>query len=365
MSERSDRVARWLAERELDALLVSDAVNLRYLLGFTGTNGLALVGARGARLFLTDFRYSDQAAEQVDAGFERRSASVDLLEAIVPALAAQELGGDGTLRLGFDDAHISYKQHGRLKGMLGEGVSLVPASGLIERLRAVKDVDEVRRIAAAAELIDGVLAWLAERGLAGRNEREVAIDIEHEMRCRGAQGPSFPSIVASGAHSALPHAEPRDEVIASGTLVTVDLGASLDGYCSDCTRTFATGPVDEEQRSVYDLVLRAQMAALGAIEPGPTGREVDAVGRELIDAAGQGDRFGHGLGHGVGMEIHEAPRLGRVSGTEPLQAGHVVTVEPGVYLPGRFGVRIEDLVVITEDGCERLSRFPKELIDVG
>ncbi len=182
------------------------------------------------------------------------------------------------------------------------------------------------------------------------------------MRRLGAEGPSFPSIVASGAHGALPHAEPRDEPIAPDTLVTIDWGALLDGYCSDCTRTYATGEkVSERAREIYELVLRAQLEALGAVRAGPNGRELDAVARGVIEAAGHGEHFGHGLGHGVGMEIHEGPRLSRTAGEEPLQAGNVVTVEPGVYLPGDFGVRIEDLVLVGEDGHEVLTGLDKEL----
>jgi Xaa-Pro aminopeptidase len=187
--------------------------------------------------------------------------------------------------------------------------------------------------------------------------------LEEEMRRRGASDPSFPSIVASGAHGALPHAEPRDAVIEEGVLVTLDLGSRLDGYCSDCTRTWATGELDDDLVAIYELVLRAQQAALDAVRPGPTGREVDAVARDLIDAAGHGEHFGHGLGHGVGLEVHEAPRLAR-TGADALEAGNVVTVEPGVYVPGRGGVRIEDLVLITENGRDVLSSSPKALTTV-
>jgi Xaa-Pro aminopeptidase len=184
------------------------------------------------------------------------------------------------------------------------------------------------------------------------------------MRRRGASGPSFPSIVASAEHGALPHAEPRDAEIRPGVLVTLDLGARLDGYCSDCTRTWATGELDDDLVEMYDLVLRAQQAALDAVRPGPTGREIDAVARDLITAKGHGEHFGHGLGHGVGLEVHEAPRLARSAG-DTLAAGNVVTVEPGVYVPGRGGVRIEDLVVVTETGRDVLSGAVKALTTVG
>ncbi len=182
------------------------------------------------------------------------------------------------------------------------------------------------------------------------------------MRRLGASAPSFPSIVAAGPHSALPHAEARDVAIPRDTLVTIDWGAQHDGYCSDCTRTFATGErLPAEDREIYELVLRAQLAGLAAVRPGPSGREVDGVAREVIELAGHGEHFGHGLGHGVGLEVHEAPRLSRTAAEQPLRAGHVVTVEPGVYIPGRIGVRIEDLVAVVEDGQRVLNGLPKEL----
>jgi Xaa-Pro aminopeptidase len=200
-----------------------------------------------------------------------------------------------------------------------------------------------------------------ERGIVGTTEHDVAVELEHEMRRRGADSPSFPSIVASGERGALPHATPTHEAIARDTLVTLDLGVRLDGYCSDCTRTWATGELPDDLAEAYELVLRAQLAALDAVRPGPAGREVDAVARELIEAAGHGEHFGHGLGHGVGLDVHEAPRLAR-TGTDALREEHVVTVEPGVYLPEHGGVRIEDTVVVTEDGCRPLTLAPKELV---
>jgi Xaa-Pro aminopeptidase len=363
-ASRLERVAGVAAERDVDALVVTAPLDVRYVTGYTGSNGIALVGAGegGARLFLTDFRYAAQAAEQVAPAWQREIVSQDLLEGVGRALS--QLDADGG-RLGFDADHLTVARHARLRELAPEGWELVATRDVVQRLREVKDAGELASIRAAAELADGVLEWIAGRGLVGRTERAVALELEHEMRLRGAQGPSFPSIVASGPHGALPHAEPRDEAIARGSLVTIDLGAIVDGYCSDCTRTFGAGPVDEEGREVYELVLRAQQAAVAAVAPGPTGRELDAVARDIIEAAGHGGDFGHSLGHGVGLDIHEGPRLSRLTGDRPLVAGNVVTVEPGVYLPGRLGVRIEDLVVVTETGAEVLSRFTKELIDVG
>jgi Xaa-Pro aminopeptidase len=353
---RTEQILAALAERELDLLLVTHLVNVRWLTGFTGTNALAVIGP-AARRFLTDFRYLSQAAEQVDAGWSREIA-VDLL-----ALAAEGLPRDGSLRVGVDDEHLSVREHARLAGLVGEDVELVGAGGLVEGLRAVKDAEELGRVSAAAQLADDAIREVLGRGLPGRTEREVALDLEMAMRRRGAEAVAFPPIVAAGAHGALPHATPRDVEIPAGTLVVVDWGAQLDGYASDCTRTFATGELDERDREVYDLVLRAQEAGLAAVRPGPTGREVDAVARELIAAGGHAEHFGHGLGHGVGLEVHEGPRLS-TRGEDALVAGHVVTVEPGVYVPGAVGVRIEDLVVVTAEGHEVLSSLPKGLTTV-
>jgi Xaa-Pro aminopeptidase len=366
---RSERLAGELRARGLDLLLVGTPVNVRYLTGFTGSNGLAVVPAseQARPLFLTDFRYETQAAAQVAGEFERQIVTSDPMEAAVRGLGERRADGDGDAapqsgRLGFDDAAVTVKQHARLSELLPPGWELVPCGGLLGALREVKDADELERIRAAAELADEALRETIEQGLVGRSERDVAIELELRMRRLGAEGPSFPSIVAAGAHSALPHAEPRDVEIPKDTLVTIDWGAQLDGYCSDCTRTFATGPrISGEEREVYELVLSAQQAALAAVRAGPSGREIDAVARAIIERAGHGERFGHGLGHGVGLEVHEPPRLSRTAGEQPLRAGNVVTIEPGVYLPGRFGVRIEDLAVVGEDGAQTLSALPKAL----
>jgi Xaa-Pro aminopeptidase len=353
-TDRADRVADALGEREADVLLVTDLINVRWLTGFTGSNAAAVVGREGSRRFVTDFRYLTQSAEEVDPAWEREIA-VDLLAGVVKGLP-----GSGELRLAFDDAHMSVKDHGRLAGMLRAGIELVPAGGAIETLRAVKDADELEAIRAAARLADDALTEVLARGLVGRTEREVALDLEFTMRRMGAQAASFPPIVAAGEHGALPHATPREVPIPAGTLVVVDWGAQLDGYASDCTRTYATGDIDPRDGQVYELVLQAQEAALAAVRSGPTGREVDAVARSIIDAAGHAEHFGHGLGHGVGLDVHEGPRLSK-QGETALAAGMVVTVEPGVYVPGAVGVRIEDLVIVTDDGAEVVSSLPKEL----
>ena len=360
-AERAERLAALVAEEGLDALVVGDLVdpgdsgphataNLRWLTGFTGTSGLALVGPQ-QRLFLTDFRYVERAERQVGDAFERRVAEQRLLTELVKVLSG---------RVGFDDAHTSVQNLRKLSDGVGEGVELVPATGHVERLRRQKDTDEQRAIAAAAALADEVYEWVLERGLEGRTEREVARSAEARMRELGAE-PSFPTIVAAGPNGALPHAEPADRPIARGELVVFDMGASIDGYCSDCTRTFATGrQPDGEAAEVYELVRDAQAKALEGIAAGVSGPDADAVAREPITAAGHGEHFGHGLGHGVGLEVHEAPRLGLRS-EDTLMDADVVTVEPGVYVPGRFGVRIEDLVVVAGEGHRNLSSLSKEL----
>jgi Xaa-Pro aminopeptidase len=356
-ASRSLRLAASLREEGLDALLVSDPFNLRYLTGFTGSSGAALVAAddAGPHLFITDFRYSTQSASQVPDLYERRIVPSDLLEAVASAPA------DGR-RVGFEEDVLTVKHFNRL-GELSDGRwELLPCSGLVSGLRLVKESEEIVAIRAASELADSALLAVLEGGLVGRTERKVALELEFRMRRLGARSASFPPIVASGSHSALPHAEPRDVEIPPDTLVTIDWGALLDGYCSDCTRTFATSErLPEGAREVYDVVLAAQRAGLAALRAGPNGRDLDAVARDLIAAAGFGEHFGHGLGHGVGLEIHEPPRLSKTAGEEPLRAGSVVTVEPGIYLPGRFGVRIEDLAVVLEDGCEVFSGLGKEL----
>jgi Xaa-Pro aminopeptidase len=360
-SARAARVAAALRERELDALLVVTPLNLRYLTSFTGSNGLALVrrdpgeGEAGDRFF-TDFRYTLQSAEQVPGGYARSIVTGSLLDAAAHALG--EAGG----RLGFDDAHTTVAEYERLRKALAERWELVPCAGVVERLRAVKDEGEVERMRAAAQLADRALTEVLEGGLAGRAERDVAIDLELRMRKLGAEAPSFGSIVAAGPHGALPHAVPRAAQIPRDVLVTIDWGAQHEGYCSDCTRTYATGEgISEQAREVYEVVLAAQQAGVAAVQAGPTGRDVDAVARAVIEQAGYGEQFGHGLGHGVGLDVHEAPRLSRVESEQPLRAGNVVTVEPGIYLPDRLGVRIEDLLVVRDGAQETLNGLDKAL----
>jgi Xaa-Pro aminopeptidase len=240
-------------------------------------------------------------------------------------------------------------------------VQLEPAGGLVEQLRAVKDAEEVEYMREAASLAADIYSWLeSDHGLAGHTERAVMLALERRAMDLGAEGVSFPPIVAAADNGALPHAEPRDVEIRRDTLVVVDFGCRVGGYCSDCTRTYATGDLEDEAVAVYDLVKKAQEAALAGVRAGADRRALDGVARTIIGDAGHGEEFGHGLGHGVGLEVHEEPRLTQRTEGE-LVAGNAVTVEPGVYLPGRFGVRIEDLVVTTAGGCEVLTPTSKEL----
>jgi Xaa-Pro aminopeptidase len=355
LSDRAQQLTERLPDSGVDLMLVTDLVNVRYLTGYYGSNGLAVVGP-DTRWFITDFRYVQQAAEQVDRSFERREAPLELFDAVTEALPA------GEVRLGFEEAHLSVSQHSRLRELMPDRVTLVGVEGAVEALRTVKEPREVELIREATRLSEAALSAVLADGLAGRREADVALALEVEMRLRGARRPSFETIVAAGPHGALPHATPRSEEIAPGELVVIDWGAELDGYCSDCTRTFATGQLNGQAGDTYALVQAAQQAGLDAVRADAGCRAVDSAAREVIEAGGHGEHFGHGLGHGVGMDIHEAPRLSqRVAEDEKLRTGNVVTVEPGVYVPGAFGIRIEDLVVVDAQGCQILTSLSKEL----
>ena len=360
-AQRADRLTALVEAAELDLLVVSNLVNVRYLTGFSGTNGIVLIGP-GLRVFGTDFRYYERVRPQL-TDYEVRRAQADILE-LAAKVFEERRPEQGRLRVGFDDAHLTVRAHRRLAELAGDGAELVPAGGLVEQLRAVKDDDEIELMRRAAMLAADLYQWLiAEHGLVGRTERDVALALEVKAKEIGADGLSFPPIVAAGANGALPHAEPGDAEIPRDTLVIVDLGCVVEGYCSDCTRTYATGELEDEAVAVYGLVREAQEAGLAGIRAGANTREVDALARRIIDEAGYGEQFGHGLGHGVGLEVHEEPRLSPRVESE-LVARQCVTVEPGVYVAGRFGVRIEDLVVVTEDGYEILTPTSKDLITV-
>jgi Xaa-Pro aminopeptidase len=300
------------------------------------------------RLF-TDFRYAERAREL--AGVE-----VEQTERFIYG----DLAGRIPDTVGFEAAAVSYANHEVLRET---GVRLVPRRGLVESLRAVKEPGELDAIRQASRITDGVYEHLAEEQFSGRTEKELVwrmTELFHEL---GADEPAFAIDIAAGPTAASPHAVPGDRMVQEGELVLVDAGARLDHYCSDCTRTFAVGNVSDSLREIYDVTKEAQQAGLDAVHAGATGREVDAAARPVIADAGYAENFGHGLGHGLGLMVHEAPTL-RPESTDTLEAGNVVTVEPGIYLTGVGGVRIEDLVVVTEEGCEILSAFPKELMSV-
>ena len=332
-----------------EPLLVTNPVNVRYLTGFESSNAALLVEPERVRLF-TDFRYIEaaRATEGVEA-VETRRNTIGWL--------AETLSG----RVGFESDVLPYALAETLRA---GGAELVPRSGLVERLRAVKDADEVEAHRRACVITDRVLERLAtEVRFVGRPERDVAWEIARLFHEEGGEGLAFESIVGSGPTGSRPHARAGGRVIASGELVVIDTGCLVGGYASDCTRTFATGLLDGEMREAYEVVLAAQQAGLGAIRPGATGIEVDAAARRVIDESPFAGTFGHGLGHGLGLDVHEAPRLSTES-VDTLVPGNVVTVEPGVYVGGRFGVRTEDDVVVTADGIENLTGFRKELVVV-
>jgi Xaa-Pro aminopeptidase len=341
---RLDRLRGLLEE----PLLVSTATNVFYLTGFESSNSAVLVEPDRARLF-TDFRYAERAREVEGVEFEQTERHI-----------YTDLRGRLPERVGFEAAAVSYSDYALLAAA---GVELVPRYGLVESLRAVKEREELEAIRRAAQITDRAYERLAAERLGGRTEKELVWRMNELFHELGADGEAFATDIASGPTAASPHAIPSDRVVQEGELLLVDCGARLDGYMSDCTRTFAVGEVSESLREIYEVTRQAQQAGLDAVRAGTDGRDVDAAARAVIVDAGYGESFGHGLGHGLGLLVHEAPAL-RPESADTLRAGNVVTVEPGIYLSGTAGVRIEDLVVVTEDGCEVLSSFPKELMTV-
>ncbi|MDD7964746.1 M24 family metallopeptidase [Actinomycetospora lemnae] len=361
-ARRRDALRRLLREGGLDALLVTDLVNVRYLTGFTGSNAALLVHAddeadRGEdrTVLATDGRYTTQAAAQTP------DLAVLVERACAPALLRDREGRDHEGIVGFDSAHVTVDGHADLLTALEHG-ELRRAPGLVETLRAVKEAGEVDALRQACAAADVALAGMIAAGglVPGRTEREVARDLEERMREAGAEGPSFDTIVAAGAHAAIPHHRPTDAPLADGDLLTMDFGALVDGYHSDMTRTVLIGTPADWQRDLHDLVAEAAAAGRAALAPGVATRDVDAAARDVITAAGFGEQFVHGLGHGVGLVIHEAPAVSATA-TATLEAGMTVTVEPGVYLAGRGGVRIEDTLVVTDDGAAPLTQSPRDL----
>jgi Xaa-Pro aminopeptidase len=341
---RLDRLQPLLDE----PLLVTTPANIRYLTGFESSNAALVVDRERATLF-SDFRYAE-AGREVD-GVE----FVEVGRALIRGVA-----GHVERRVAFEKAHLTYAAWEVLRDA---GLELVPSGGIVERLRAVKTDEELARIREASEITSAAYAALAEERFVGRTERQLAFRFAQLLHEGGAHAEAFTTHVASGPNGAVPHAVVTDRVVEPGETVVVDAGASIDGYASDCTRTFATGPLPDELARAYEVVQEAQLAGLEAVAAGVSGRDADAAARNVIAAAGFGEAFGHGLGHGVGLLVHEAPTL-RPESEDTLEPGNVVTVEPGIYLPGLGGIRIEDLVVVGETAPEILTSFTKELVSV-
>ncbi len=359
---RRDRLRATAAERGLDAVLVTNLLNVRYLTGFTGSNAALLLRADGTDLFGTDGRYTTQAGTQVP------DLELVVDRSTVPALA-QEAVRRGAGRIGYESHEVTVDGHGVLQRVLTDAAAggtvpeLVSVQRAVEALRAVKDDDEVDALRRACAVADRALAELAAEGALrpGRTELEVGRDLDARMLVLGAEAPSFETIVATGANSAIPHHRPDRTVLAGGDLLKLDFGATVDGYHSDMTRTLVLGHAADWQREIYALVAEAQAAGRAALAVGADVVAVDSAARDVIAAAGHAEHFTHGLGHGVGLEIHEAPGIGP-QGAGSLAAGMAVTVEPGVYLPGHGGVRIEDTLVVTADAPELLTLTSKELL---
>jgi Xaa-Pro aminopeptidase len=356
VSSRVPRLRERMSEAGCDALLVTHLTNIRYLTGFTGSAALFLVLPDGA-LFVTDGRYGDQSREQLDANDVEAVIEVSAMEQD-EKLAA---GARGIARVGLEATHVTWAAKRKYAAKVFDAAELVATESLVEQLRATKDAGEIARIEAACRIADDALAQVLRRLLDEPAERDFGLELDTTMRKLGASDVSFETIVGSGPNGAKPHARPTHRRIREGDLVVLDFGALLDGYHSDMTRTVCVGEPTETQRRMDEVVRASQAAGVAAVRSGVTGREVDQVCRDVIAEAGWADAFLHGTGHGVGLDIHEDPRVAQ-SGAATLEAGHVVTVEPGVYLPEHGGVRIEDTVVVTPDGCRPLTTAPKDLV---
>ena len=354
MSAQYEKITTWLQQQALSAVLVSKRINVRYFSGFAGSAGVLVVSPTTRKLFV-DFRYVEQ-ARQTAPEFETVKCKANPLDAAVEYLREQDFA-----QIGFEAEDLTVADFRRITSMVAEN-HWIPA--ILDSLRAVKSVDELAKIETAARILDQAFAKILPQIRPGIAEHSLAALLEYEMRQLGSERTGFATIVASGPRSALPHGVAADRLLATGDLVVFDFGAVYDGYHSDMTRTVCLGPASDRQRQVYHTVLSAQLAGLAAVRPGALCRDVDRTARDIIETAGYGEYFGHGLGHSVGLAIHESPRLSPLAGEARLEAGMVVTVEPGIYLPDWGGVRIEDLVVVTADGCRILSHTTKQLLEL-
>ncbi|UOF90127.1 Xaa-Pro peptidase family protein [Fodinisporobacter ferrooxydans] len=354
MEWRLQRLQNVLKQKSFAAVLVMQPENRRYLTGFTGSSGMAVVTVDAAYL-LTDSRYTEQAKFQSPHFAVIEHGPAQMFQA-----ACQVLQQRSVRAAAFEEDFVTFDQYRQLVEQL-PSIELVPVKGLVETLRLVKDEQELEIMRTAANIADAAFLHIVKWIRPGLSEREVALELEIFMRKQGASGCSFETIVASGPRSALPHGVASERVIQNNEFVTLDFGAVYQGYCSDITRTICMGTPDPRHKEIYGIVLEAQIQALAAIKPGMTGQEADAIARRRIEAHGFGECFGHSLGHGLGMAVHEQPRLSKIS-DDVLEPGMVVTVEPGIYIPDFGGVRIEDDIVITSAGNERLTHSAKELL---
>jgi len=350
MNPRLARLREVIAAEGLEAILVNQPENRRYLSGFTGSAGVLLISQEQA-LLATDFRYYEQVKTQAP-DFQLVEVS-DAPHTVLAGLITEL----GLKRLGFESHVLTVETYEQWKAAM-PSVEWVPTSGLVEQLRQVKDAGELVAIEQAVRIADEAMSHIMEWIRPGVTEREAAWELEVHMRTHGADKPSFPIIVASGENAAMPHAVSSSRAIQLGDPLVIDIGAVYEGYCSDLTRSFCMGKPDDKYQAVWDLVLKAQLAAEEAIRPGMPGNEADAVARRIIYEGGYEGKFGHGLGHGVGLAIHENPRAAQTY-KEMLAQGTIITVEPGIYLPGWGGVRIEDMVALTDGGCRVLTQCPK------
>ena len=352
-SERVSALRHSMAEQDLPALLITQPLNRKYMSGFGGSAGSLFI-TQDKALLLTDSRYVERAAAEAPAYEVVKTGNGTFTDMLTEFLADA-----GANTLGFESAYVTHAEYTAWAERLT--ATLVPTKGLVEGLRMVKSADELALIRKAVEIADGAYEHLTRTIRPGMTEKQIAWDLEVWMRTHGADGIAFPFIVASGPNGAMPHALASDREIREGEPITVDMGAAVQGYNSDLTRTFCIGRADARFHEVYDIVLRAQETTERSLKPGVTGKEGDAFARDIIAAAGHGEHFGHGLGHGVGLAVHEGPSLG-VPSTDTLAPGHITTVEPGIYIPGWGGVRIEDMVLITENGAEILTQARKDRV---
>ena len=345
----------------VDAILITDPYNLRYYTGFRGGEGTALLTKQGSRILITDSRYTEAAEKECFKDFKVLQYGADVS---IFALLMDYINDEGIQKVGFENESISFLMFTKFSEKLCTGdISLVPINDTLLIPRQIKSPEEIELLREAEHIgdmaFDDILGILRP----GMTELEVAAEIEYSMKKHGAEGLSFDTIAASGVNSSMPHAIPSDKRLESGEFITMDFGCVYQGYCSDMTRTVCLGNASDDMKQIYNIVLSAQLSVLDNLKPGMMCKDVDRIARDYIKAQGYGDYFGHGLGHGVGLYIHESPAF-NTRDTSIIKSGMIETDEPGIYLPGRFGVRIEDMILITEDGCESLAKSTKELIEL-